>query len=161
RVTGATAPLLPVELLELALEPRPESRRITVRDGGWRRGGRGRGPHPPTDDDDEAGGRRQHRRGRRQPRGPVEATARWRRQDLLAVPGGERGQDLIAGLAARESLRDLLLHGLAGPAVEVVAGVHREAAAALAGESLLDLLLGRACDGGRRRRHQQRQQQRS
>src|SRR5205814_7786862 len=72
-----------------------------------------------------------------------------RGEHLLAVAGAEGGEDRLLVLAAREALGDLLLHRLARRAVEVVAGVDGEPAAALAGERLLDLLLGRG-DGGRR-----------
>src|SRR5205814_5489570 len=66
-----------------------------------------------------------------------------RGEHLLAVAGAEGGQDRVLVLAAREAPGDLLLHRLARRAVEVVAGVDGEPAAALAGERLLDLLLGR------------------
>src|SRR5205814_6772919 len=79
-----------------------------------------------------------------------------RGEHLLAVAGAEGGQDRVLVLAAREAPGDLLLHRLARRAVEVVSGVDGEPAAALAGERLLDLLLGRG-DGGRREDKRERE----
>src|SRR5205823_1773244 len=141
-----------VELCELAGEALAER---AVRLGG--RGGDGGpgGPRAPAPDRQRERERAQRDGGeRRDPREPVEAVERGRRQHLLAVAGPERVEDRLLRLPGRETLGDLLLHRLARAALEVVAGVDREAAAALAGERLLDLLL-RGGERGRRRGEQQ------
>src|SRR5262249_21017338 len=111
--------------------------------------------------DDQHHGRGENGAERRHPRHPVEAPERGRREHLLAVARGERGQHLILRLAASEAIGDLALHGLAGGTVQVIAGMDGEPAAALTGERLLDLLLGRlGCRRARRQRDRQQQRRR-
>ena len=81
------------------------------------------------------------------------------REHLLAVAGAEGFEDRLLGLAGRQALVDLLLHRLAGAALEVVAGVDGETASTLAGERLLDLLLRRGVRGRRRREEQGHRQE--
>src|SRR5262249_43877027 len=72
-----------------------------------------------------------------------EAGGRRRGEDLLAVLAGEVREDLLTRLAERELRGDLLLQRDAGGTLQVVAGVHRQAAAALTGERLLEIGLRR------------------
>src|SRR3989449_4102522 len=117
---------------------------------GRRRGGRGPGrAHPAPDDERDPEPAHQDGGEGRHPREPVEAAEGRRGKHLLAVAGAEGGEDRLPVLAAREALGNLLLHRLARRALEVVAAVNGEPAAALAGERFLDLPLGRR-DGGRR-----------
>src|SRR5438552_310492 len=152
RAGSRPASWLAVHVLELAREA------LAQLAGDGRRHGRSRRrrPHPAADDERHTGRARQDGSEGRHPREPVEAAKSRRGEHLLAVAGAEGGQDRVLVLAAREAPGDLLLHRLARRAVEVVAGVDGEPAAALAGERLLDLLLGRG-DGGRREDKRERE----
>src|SRR3989442_1223494 len=90
--------------------------------------------HPAPDDEGDAEPAHQDGGEGRHPREPVEAAEGRRGKHLLAVAGAEGGEDRLPVLAAREAFGDLLLHRLARRALEVVAGVDGEPAAALAGE---------------------------
>src|SRR3989454_4399568 len=148
RASSRRASSLAVHVLELAREALAQ-----LAGGGRRRGGWGPGrAHPAPDDERDAEPAHQDGGEGCHPREPVEAAEGRRGKHLLAVAGAEGGEDRLPVLAARETLGDLLLHRLAGRALEMIAGVDGEPAAALAGERLLDLLRGR---GDGRRRHEQ------
>ncbi len=95
---------------------------------------------------DERG--RDHRRAagehheRQKPSRQVEAFHGRRGEDLLAVLAAEAEQDLVAPEPLRDERQHLLLERDRRAALQVVARVDREPAAALAGERLLDLLGG-------------------
>src|SRR5205085_9121591 len=84
------------------------------------------------------------------PRDQVESGRRRRREDLLAVLPREVREHLWPRLPKRQLLRDLLLQRTARRTLQVIAGVHRQSAAALAGERLLDVGLRGAHAASRR-----------
>src|SRR6202007_2947154 len=118
--------------LELGSETRPPTGIAVV--GRRQSGGGLSGASPATRERDDEGRGDEHGGERHHPGDEIEPARGRRRQDLLAGLVGEIREHLGTRLAKRELRCDFRLERDAGRTLQVVAGMHRETAAALTSE---------------------------